>query len=173
MHTNKSPKELFWEKVNKNGRVVRTELGPCWEWTGSRDRAGYGQLTVRRQSVRAHRFAFTVQHDAVPQGLDVLHRCDNPSCVRGDHLFAGSHATNMQDMIAKERSACGARNGRATHPEKTARGSRNARSRLTEEQVRQIRSSSERMSDLARRYGVSHTTISAIVRGNRWTHVES
>lgn len=91
----------FWLKVNKNGPVPphRPELGPCWLWTGARDRGGYGQF-----SGRAHRWSWLIHHGYRPgHGLFVCHHCDNPPCVRPDHLFLGTASDNARDMVAKGR----------------------------------------------------------------------
>jgi len=90
------PIERFWAKVDKTG--------DCWEWTGARFHHGYG-LFYESASVRtrAHRFAYETLAGPIPPGVLVLHRCDNPPCVRPEHLFLGTQADNVADMIAKGR----------------------------------------------------------------------
>lgn len=85
----------FW------ARVLPVESG-CWEWQGYRDEYGYGRF----DESKAHRFSYALTVGS-PEGFLVLHRCDNPACVRPDHLFLGTQLDNMRDMISK---------GRQTHP---------------------------------------------------------
>jgi hypothetical protein len=84
-------KPLFWDNVKK---------GPgCWEWQGASFTRGYGVFKKKR----ANRVAWELVHGAIPPGAQVLHRCDNPKCVRPDHLFLGSNLDNVYDMISKGR----------------------------------------------------------------------
>lgn len=93
----------FWAKVNKNGRVMRPGLGPCWEWTGSKQKRGYGQIGHRsawvsdKRPMRAHvaAWTFVYGHPAPPKGWFICHECNNPSCVREDHLWPGTPADNV------------------------------------------------------------------------------
>jgi HNH endonuclease len=81
------------------------ERGPgCWLWTGSTQPKGYGQIN-RGDGVpeRAHRVAWTKFRGPIPEGLQVLHRCDNPGCVNPDHLFLGTDGDNMHDKQGKGR----------------------------------------------------------------------
>lgn len=86
--------ERFWSLVDRSGE--------CWNWTGRTFR-GYGVFSANGTSYRAHRVAFLISADDLPDGLCVLHRCDNPSCCRPDHLFLGTYADNSHDMVAKGR----------------------------------------------------------------------
>lgn len=96
----------------------------CWLWTGWKFKSGYGGFDVDDSVLRAHRAAWRLFRGGT-NGLQVLHRCDTPPCVRPDHLFLGSQKDNMDDMIAKGRQAVGDRHGSRTHPEAVPRGDRN------------------------------------------------
>ena len=86
----------FWDKV--------TMGDGCWEWTGTRHSWGYGLLGGRRKvHLRAHRVSWEIHFGPIPAGLYILHHCDNPRCVRPDHLFLGTHRDNMADMVKKGR----------------------------------------------------------------------
>jgi hypothetical protein len=130
---------------------LRTKRGPkCWEWTGAKNLQGYGVMRVGEGNMQAHRVAYVARHGDIPDGMNVLHRCDNPACVRVSHLFLGTLADNNADMRAK---------GRNSGP----------KSKLTERAVRLIKASSAKNVDLAHRFGVSETTIRAIRRyGQTW-----
>ena len=84
-------------------RLRRTEAG-CLEWTGARTSTGYGQVYVRAgKRVRAHRLAWEFARGAIPVGMSVLHRCDNPVCCDVEHLWLGTQLDNVRDMDAKGR----------------------------------------------------------------------
>ena len=138
----------FWEKVNRNGRVVRPELGPCWEWTASLDRRGYGQFRDEPRTLRAHRVAWFLMRGSWPE-KNVLHECDNPVCVNPEHLTDGSLEKNSLDMYR--------------------RGRRPAK--LTIEQVRIIRANTNPHRAAAVCFGVSRGVIYAIRTRRKWRHV--
>ncbi len=108
-------KELwnFWRKVK------RGDPDECWPWLASRDTLGYGYFRLRGFTWKSHRVSFQIHHRILANGELSLHKCDNPSCVNPDHLFAGSNADNMRDMIAKgrDRKATGDAHWTKKHPE--------------------------------------------------------
>jgi hypothetical protein len=145
----------------------------CILTTWPRQPSGYGTGYPIQGAEKwsAHRWAWTQARGPIPVGLFVLHRCDNPPCVRvtplrpdgtpdpDDHLFIGTARDNHADMAAKGREARGERNGRA---------------RLSEADVRSIRAalrSGGAQRALARSFGVATSTIHDIATGRRWTHV--
>lgn len=80
----------------------------CWGWSGTKDEQGYGRISSRdaRNSPspeRAHRVSYEQAYGAIPDGLVICHRCDNPECTNPDHLFAGTQKDNMMDCSAKGR----------------------------------------------------------------------
>ena len=87
--------ERFWAKVQKGGG--------CWLWTGARTSRGYGSFRVTGYSWSAHRLAYEFHWGPVPAGLHVLHRCDNPRCVRPAHLYVGTPSDNLADALARGR----------------------------------------------------------------------
>jgi predicted XRE-type DNA-binding protein len=148
--------ERFWEKV------ATREDDACWNWTAFRNPKGYGlaHVAVGRSMVHAHRVAWELVNGPVQHGLVVCHRCDNPTCCNPSHLFLGSQADNVHDMVSKCRQRSGARPGRQT-----------SASKLTADMVEQIRArgqDGQRQREIAARFGVSQTTVSDVLRRRTW-----
>ena len=176
---NATAAERFWPKTRSEG--------DCLVWTARRDGDGYGRFRPDGAStgdVGAHRVAFVLGGGVLLPGELVCHSCDNPPCVKFEHLFAGTPKDNTRDMIDKGRqvingntsatAARGERNARHTHPETTARGERNGFSRLTAEMVIAIRAAveaGESQGSVGRRLGVPQPHVSKIVRRQAWAHV--
>lgn len=99
MKSKTTASERFWAKVDKTGS--------CWLWTGAVDRDGYGSFTAffdgQKKFLRAHRFAYQLCKGEIAHGLFVCHSCDVPLCVNPDHLWLGTPADNVSDMLAKKR----------------------------------------------------------------------
>jgi hypothetical protein len=124
-------------------------------------------ISVRGRDEMAHRIAWELTHGPIPDRLLALHKCDNPACVRPDHLFLGTHKDNTQDMLAKGRHRTGSRL-------QMARGEQLPQARLTEAAVREIRrllALGTRGCDIAQQFMVSPMTISDVARGATWRHV--
>lgn len=133
-------------------------MNDCVEWTGYIDWHGYGEKCVKGRKTRAHRWTWEQHNGPIPAGMVIMHLCDNPACVKLDHLRLGTQAENMADAKAK---------GRMTPPP-VGIGERNNQAKLTAEQVREVRSSSASGVELARRFNVSPSAISLIRRNKKW-----
>jgi hypothetical protein len=168
--------EALWAKVDKTGE--------CWLFTGARLPRGYGMISAEGRRVYAHRLSYELNIGSIPAGMFVCHRCDNPSCVRPEHLFLGTHHENMADMTAKGRQARGNTHGSRLRPEtnhspkkklNAARGERSGKAKLTEAQVVAIRSAyatgGTSQLRLAKEHGVAESLIWAIVHRRIWAHV--
>ena len=145
----------FWQKVRKSDG--------CWEWQAHRFRTGYGALRISGKTETAHRVSYRLNVGPIPEGLWVLHRCDNPGCVRPDHLFLGTRLDNVADMDAK---------GRRTQAILTVADVQEIRARA--EMLPRTRSGKRKMGSmiqLAAEYGVSKGTIKYVVARKLWRHV--
>jgi|GEM_PF-966020 len=101
IRSGKMPKQTAAEKILL--RVAKQANG-CWNWTGSRSQqTGYGTVSWEGDPIRTHRWAWMHKHGEIPDGLCVLHKCDNPACINPDHLFLGTSRENIEDRDRKGR----------------------------------------------------------------------
>lgn len=160
----RSPEERFWAKVNKEGPTPAhcPELGSCWIWLGNKLPRGYGNFSNDKARIYAHRFSWLLAHpgEVIPDRIYVLHRCDNPPCVRPSHLFLGTHLENVRDAVNKGR-----------HPH----GEGMKQSKANDTIVRELRArhaeGTATYDELAAETGLSKTTVFRIVKHQAWTHI--
>ncbi len=140
--------------------------GECWTWKGHASDRGYGIIDLKHyefpeSTVLVHRLVYSICVEPIPDGLCVLHRCDNPPCCRPEHLFLGTNLDNIADKMAK---------GRHRSPKGENHGSH----KLTAELVMTIRrraAAGESYASIARDLGFSATQVSAVARGLQWRHI--
>lgn len=141
----------FWSKCQI---IIATG---CIEWMGSyRTHAGYGKVQLGDKVVIASRLSYALAYGVTPGNMFVCHTCDNPRCVRPDHLFLGTPLENAQDRGIK---------GRTSH------GEYHHRSKLTEMQVLAIRQDDRPLGVIAAEYGVSDQAVRAIKERRSWRHI--
>lgn len=153
----------FW------ARVQRGDERACWIWLGTVEKQdGYGILSPTTGVIRAHRVSYAIAHGEIPQGALVLHHCDNRRCVNPSHLYAGTPAENVRDMVNRGRATTYNRG----NPNQIF-GSASGFAKLSEAQVREIisRLPGENSREIAGTYGVSPTTISDIRARRTWPKV--
>lgn len=153
----------FWSKVDKNGPILRPDLGPCWVWTRCRRPTGYGISSMNGRHRDAHVVAYilTVGHEPPPETPIITHLCDGAAvgCVRPPHLKADTQAGNLRGMVERGRALIGMRNPMA---------------RMTDDLVRTIRrrkAEGATYDTLALEFGLTRTPLWKIVHRITWTHV--
>jgi hypothetical protein len=146
----------FWAKVQKTDG--------CWLWTDTLTDKGYGKISVKTNGKwkpdLAHRVSYELHYGSIPSGLHVCHQCDNPQCVRPDHLFLGTNDDNIQDKMNKGRQM---------------RGTKAKAAKMTEDQVLEIR---QRFAAggitkvaLAQEYGIGKPAMGDILNRVTWKHL--
>lgn len=127
----------------------------CWNWTAAITEDGYGRIKIAGNRRFAHRISYELHNGAIPVGVLVCHECDDRTCINPRHLFLGTQADNVADMVAKGRQS---------------RGDSHARAKLTSADVAAIRASQgASRRELAKRYSISIGYISAIRSGRART----
>lgn len=140
----------FWAKVDVRGP------DECWLWTATKDRQGYGAIMMRdHKPRRAHHVALHLDGRPRPGDAHTLHACDNRACVNPRHLRWGTIAENARDKAAKGRCPDTSGENHAFH-------------KLTVQDVIDIRGSDETHRALGKKFGVSHSTIGAAKRREKW-----
>ena len=149
--------ERFFRQIEKSNN--------CWMWTGRAIGKGYGSIGLGGKGAKqilAHRLSYQIHKGPIPDGMVVMHKCDNPRCVNPDHLDAGTQSQNIKDAFTRMRKVL---------PTKKVRGEECGASKLTNEIVLSIRSSGLSLSTLAELYKVSKSTIERVRYRKTWRHI--
>lgn len=162
----KDPEARFWSHVDRPWEG-------CWEWQGCLNIYGYGKVGIprveagRHGTMGAHRLAWEYTNGPIPEGLCVLHICDNPPCCNPAHLRLGTKRDNTLDMVAK------GRHGSKSVPDCNL-GSNNGRAKLTEELVlslRRLHAEGVSQKELADQLRMPLSTIHNAVSRKSWKHI--
>jgi len=156
-HRNRPPwipfDEWFWSWVDKSGGN-----NACWPWTRTLNRAGYGQVRYgHKNKVGAHRVAWELSNGTpVPDGLEVLHSCDQPACCNPSHLRPGTKPDNVRDRVSRGRSARGERHGKTVITLDQAN------------EVKRLRTEGRSYREISELTGIKKATVADICGGRTW-----
>lgn len=142
-------------------RVMKNDITKCWNWTGSRMKNWHGNWrNSDGNNELVHRASWRIFVGELPNGMCVCHKCDNPLCVNPDHLFLGTQSENAHDMWNKGRARPG-----------ISKGEKHGMSKLTAEIVKDIRNSNLTGIELAKKYGITATTVCDVKKRRTWDHI--
>jgi hypothetical protein len=142
------PRIIITEKVRRRFEKKFRVTPGCWIWTAGTGTYGYGRIGIAGDNMIAPRVSYTMYVGEIPEGLWVLHSCDNRLCVNPDHLRAGTLQDNVDDMMDRGRHV--------------------GKAKLTHAQVAAIRLDGRPLSVIAMQYGVTIPNIAAIRNGRSW-----
>lgn len=150
----KNKPEDVWKRIDKKGE------NDCWEWKGSLNSKGYGQMRINQIYYYPHRIVYELITGIIPKGLCILHTCDNRKCCNPNHLFLGTRQDNAKDRDNKNRQA---------------RGEIIKISKLTPIQIKEIRKLYSIVGytqrELGQEFNIDQTTISQIISKKTWKHI--
>lgn len=139
-------KERFLSNINRlsNG---------CWEYTKGRESNGYSRIMINRKRSGAHRYSWSLVHGPIASETFICHKCDFPSCVNPDHLFAGNQHDNILDCLKKGRL-------------------KSAKLKPADiQKIRQRLALGHTLRGIATDFSVHHKTILAVKDGSQWKHL--
>lgn len=150
-----------------NHSYIKDFLTGCWVWQG-RSRSGscrkYGRIKVDKKVVPAHRYSWELHNgQKIPDGMIVMHKCDNPECVNPDHLMIGTHQQNMNDMVKKGRQS------KSIH--ERAKGERNGNSKLNASLAKAIYEDERSQRKIAKEFNITQAAVSLIKQKKTWREI--
>lgn len=164
MASRKNPNPITPVATRLWPKIAKMDPDKCWPWTASTNEHGYGTIKEggkKGRSVLAHRAVYEDVFGPIPDGLNVLHRCDNPPCCNPGHLWLGTQSDNARDMHEKGRWKLN----------KSYDGEGNPAAKLTVKEVLEIRNASEPHDQIASRYGITASNVSVIKNRKSWKHI--
>jgi hypothetical protein len=138
------------QRANFESLYIPEPTSGCFIWTGYVNSWGYGQFNVKGRIWKAHRAAYEDAKGPIPEGLLVLHRCDNPACVNPDHLRLGTDVDNAREKATRKRVP----------------------TKISEDQVRSIRAATGRYREIADKYKISAAWVCRIKAGQGRPYVK-
>lgn len=141
-------------------QIHLTNKNKCWEWRGYKQK-GYGRFLLNGKKILAHRASFIIFFGKIKNGMYICHKCDNPSCVNPNHLYAGTPKQNALDSLYRNRNYM-------------KKGDLNPRAKLNSKVVKKIKyflSLNERPIKLSKMFNISYSSIQNIKRGITWKHI--
>lgn len=153
--------EVLQQKIVASS--IPEPMSGCWLWEKGLDHLKkYGYTWYNNKNIRAHRASYLAFNGEIPNGLFVLHKCDNPKCVNPQHLFLGTNEDNLKDMAAKGRSCRGELNKCGKH----------GKAKLTEADVLAIRKDTRLTREIAKQYGIDRSYAGVVRSGKSWRHLK-
>ena len=155
--------ERFWSKVD-----IRNTDG-CWNWIASKNKKGYGEFYLKNvPHLHAHQISWMIVRGNISNGMCVLHKCDNPSCVNPTHLFLGTNQDNVNDKMTKGRWKSKFLYGK-NHPQHGTNSKFNKLSDSDVLKIRELKAQGNTLRGLAKQFGVSHGVINNIIQKRKWS----
>lgn len=140
------------------GRSIENSVSGCLEWTGCTDSSGYGEITYRYRNYKVHRLMYKLHYGGIPEGMYVCHKCDNPKCLKVEHLFLGTQKDNMTDCARKKRIFA-------------PKGADSPHAKLSIAEVIAIRNDTRCIKQIVQDFKTSPSQVYGIKRRERWAHV--
>jgi len=150
-------------------KVLVTDADECWPWLATKNNKGYGLLSIDAKTGKklAHRIVYTLTKGNIPDGLVVMHSCDNPSCCNPAHLSCGTQLDNMRDKLGKSRG----NNRWGGNPPPRFSGESHPKATVSEETVRAIRLSKKSRKEIALEFSISEGLVKSIRSRQTWKHI--
>lgn len=137
--------------------IAKNPVTGCWLWQGSYFPTGYGQFNnkmLQKSPTTSHRASWEIHNGRIPDGLMVLHKCDDRRCVNPEHLYLGTNQDNMIDRSKRGR----------VHQRRLDEGK--------VREMRQLRQAGWPWRQLAERYGVAMNAVISATMGTSWAYID-